>query len=154
MTDIVRVAGAQIDIGLADKAGNLRKVINCCREAAEKGARVVIFPELTLTGYNVDDHAEIPPLAEPVPGPATAEIQKICKNLDILVLFGLIEHNGEESAFYNSAVLIDPVGVAGVYRKIHLPYLGGDRFLTPGSFATTAVFPSAHGFWRCKAPTW
>ena len=73
MTDIVRVAGAQIDIGLADKAGNLHKTLNCCRKAAEKGARVVIFPELTLTGYNVDDHAEIPPLAESVPGPATTE---------------------------------------------------------------------------------
>jgi predicted amidohydrolase len=131
MTDIVRVAGAQIDIGLADKAGNLHKALNCCREAAEKDARVVIFPELTLTGYNIDDTAEIPPLAESVPGPATNEIQKICQDLDILVLFGLIEHAGSE--FYNSAVLIDPGGVAGNYRKIHLPYLGGDRFLTPGN---------------------
>jgi predicted amidohydrolase len=132
MTDIVRVAGAQIDIKLADKAGNLRKALDCCREAAEKGARIIIFPELTLTGYNVDDHAEIPPLAESVPGPATAEIQKICRDLDILVLFGLIEQGGNGSEFFNSAALIDRGGVAGIYRKIHLPYLGGDRFLTPG----------------------
>ena len=84
MTDIVKVAGAQIDIGLGDKAGNLRKALNCSREAAEKGARVVIFPELTLTGYNLDDHSEIPPLAESVPGPATTEIQQICQNLPAL----------------------------------------------------------------------
>jgi predicted amidohydrolase len=133
MTDIVRVAGAQIDIGLGDKAGNLRKALNCCREAAEKGARIVIFPELTLTGYNVDDHAEIAPLAEPVPGPATIEIRKICQDLDILVLFGLIEHDGDGAEFYNSVALVDRAGVVGIYRKIHLPYLGGDRFLTPGN---------------------
>ena len=78
MTEIVRVAGAQIDIRLADKAGNLHKALICCREAAEKGAHVVIFPELTLTGYNIDDTDEIPPLAESVPGPATNEIQKMC----------------------------------------------------------------------------
>lgn len=131
MTEIVRVAGAQIDIRLADKAGNLHKALICCREAAEKGARVVIFPELTLTGYNIHDTDKIPPLAESVPGPATNEIQKICQDLDILVLFGLIEHAG--SKFYNSTVLIDPGGVAGNYRKIHLPYLGADRFLTPGN---------------------
>jgi len=35
MTDIVRVAGAQIDIRIADKAGNLPKALICCREAAE-----------------------------------------------------------------------------------------------------------------------
>jgi NAD+ synthase (glutamine-hydrolysing) len=73
MTDIVRVAGVQIDIKLADKAGNLHKTLNCCREAAEKGARIIIFPELTLTGYNVDDHAEIPPLAESAPGPVSKD---------------------------------------------------------------------------------
>jgi len=133
MTDIVRVAGAQIDIKLGDKAGNLRKMTNCCRKAAEKGAHIIIFPELTLTGYNIDDPSEIPPLAEPVPGPATNEIQKICQDLDILVLFGLIERNGKGSEFFNSVVLIDSTGVAGVYRKIHLPYLGCDRFLTPGN---------------------
>ena len=142
MTDIVKVAGAQIDIKLADKAANLRKAINCCREAAEKGVRIIIFPELTLTGYNVDDHAEIPPLAEPIPGPATTEIQKLCRNLDILVLFGLIENAGSE--FYNSAALIDSAGVAGIYRKIHLPYLGGDRFLTPGNRPFT-VFETRYG---------
>ena len=112
MTDIVKVAGAQIDIKLADKNGNMHKALNCCREAAEKGARIVIFPELTLTGYNVDDHAEIPPLAESVPGPATTEIQKICQELDILVLFGLIEQDGNGAEFYNSVTLIDRDGVA------------------------------------------
>lgn len=56
------MAGAQIDIGLADKNGNLRKFLNCCREADEKGARIVRFPELTLIGYNGDSHTEIQPI--------------------------------------------------------------------------------------------
>jgi predicted amidohydrolase len=133
MTDIVKVAGAQIDIGLADKDGNLDKALASCREAAGNGARIVIFPELALSGYNVDDPAEIPPLAETVPGPATTEIQKVCRDLEILVLFGLIEQDEGGARFYNSAALIDPAGVAGIYRKIHLPYLGADRFLTPGN---------------------
>ena len=41
MADIVRVAGAQVDIRLGDKAGNLRKALNCCREAAGKGALTI-----------------------------------------------------------------------------------------------------------------
>ena len=133
MTNIVKVAGAQIDIELAERDANLDKALTCCREAADRGARVVIFPELTLTGYNVDDPAEIPPLAETIPGPATNEIRQVCRDLDLLVLFGMIEQDGDGPEFYNSAVLVDPDGVAGIYRKIHLPFLGADRFLSPGN---------------------
>ncbi len=43
---------------------------------------------------------------------------------------GMLERSGTD--LFNSCVLIGPQGLAGVYRKIHLPFLGVDRFTTPG----------------------
>jgi predicted amidohydrolase len=44
---------------------------------------------------------------------------------------GLLEKEGED--YYNASVLLGPEGLVGKYRKLHLPYLGVDRFLRPGN---------------------
>ena len=69
-------------------------------------------------------------MSEPIPGPSTDRLHKICKDTDILVLIGLVENAGD--TLYNSAVLIGVEGVIGHYRKIHLPCLGLDRFVADG----------------------
>ncbi|MCA9016304.1 MAG: carbon-nitrogen hydrolase family protein, partial [Planctomycetaceae bacterium] len=66
-----------------------------------------------------------------IPGPSTNRLQQICRDLKHSVVVGMLEH--AEQGVYNAAVLITPHGVLGSYRKIHLPYLGVDRFATPGN---------------------
>ena len=56
--------------------------------------------------------------AEPIGGPATEKVVKLAKDKNIDILFGMPELNG--SLAHNSAVLIEPDGVLGVYRKLHL----------------------------------
>lgn len=56
MTEI-RFALAQIDTCVGDLAGNAAKVLDYARRAADGGARVVVFPEMTLTGYPIEDLA-------------------------------------------------------------------------------------------------
>ena len=68
--------------------------------------------------------------AESVPGPTTDRIASICKELNTFVVCGMLEKSG--SQLFNTAVLIGPDGLIGSYRKVHLPYLGVDRFTTPG----------------------
>jgi len=81
-------------------------------------------------GYCYSDRQEAVSVSEPIPGPSTEHLRKICKQLDILVLVGLVEKQGEKC--YNSAVLIGSEGIIGTYRKIHLPFLGLDRFVNRG----------------------
>jgi len=100
------------------------------RSAAERDARLVMFPECALTGYAYNSLAEAVPFAEPVEGPSSQQIAEACRETGAYAVVGFIEADGGK--FYNAAMLVGPDGVVGSYRKVHLPFIGIDRFLTPG----------------------
>ena len=126
-----KIAAVQMDCKLGEVAANLAAVRAKLREASAQGARLVIFPECALTGYCFESKAEAWPHAEPVPGPSTRALAADCAELNTSVALGMLEKAGE--AMSNSCVLIGPSGIAATYRKIHLPFLGVDRFTTPGN---------------------
>jgi predicted amidohydrolase len=53
------------------------------------------------------------------------------------VVVGLLEADGDH--VYNTAALVGPVGYLGKYRKLHLPFLGVDRFVTPGDMPLEVI---------------
>ncbi len=126
----LRVAAVQVDPQIGSKAENLAMVESKTREAAARGATLVVFPECALTGYGFGSRSEALPLAEPVPGPSTDALARICRELNVFVVVGMLELDGEK--MFNAATLVGPDGVVGTYRKIHLPFLGVDRFVDPG----------------------
>ncbi len=130
MSNPVHLAAVQMDVVFADKAANIKHILEKMEETAAAGASIIVFPECAITGYCYKSLEEAKPQAEPVPGPATAEIAGACKRLGVHVVVGMLESDGDK--IYNCCVLIGPEGVAGSYRKIHLPDLGVDKFVTPG----------------------
>ena len=125
-----KIAGVQMDSTLGDKLGNLRTIQAKLDEAAKAGARLIVFPELALTGYNHVSRDAAAELAETVPGPSTEAIAKHCALHDVWAVVGMIEKKDDK--LYNVAVTIGPKGVANCFRKIHMPCMGCDRFLDPG----------------------
>ncbi|MCS7166999.1 MAG: carbon-nitrogen hydrolase family protein [Gemmatales bacterium] len=125
-----KLAAVQMNVHFADKLRNLQRMRQALREAASQGAHLVIFPECCLTGYVFDDKSAALALAEPIPGPSTVELSLICREHEVFVIYGLLERDHER--LYNSCVLVGPEGVVASYRKVHLPYIGVDRFATPG----------------------
>ena len=121
-----------MDCRLGAKAANLAVIRERLRTAHAHGARLVIFPECALTGYCFTSKEEAWPHAETVPGPATELLARDCRELGVWTVVGLLEARPSDGALFNAAVLVGPAGVAAVYRKIHLPFLGVDRFTTPG----------------------
>jgi predicted amidohydrolase len=124
------IACVQMDVAIGDVEANRRKVVERMRTAAESGAELVIFPEAALTGYCFDSLEEAAPFAEPIDGPSSEAIAEACRETGAHAVAGFIEKDG--SSFYNAAMLVGPDGVIGNYHKVHLPFLGVDRFLTPG----------------------
>jgi 5-aminopentanamidase len=148
-----KIAAVQMDCAFADKAKNLETIRARLREAAGNGAKLVIFPECALPGYCFESKDEARPHAEAIPGLSTLLLADDCKKLNVHAVVGLLESlpspsgrgaspflpspsgrgaGGEGGLLYNSCTLIGPEGIVATYRKIHLPFLGVDRFTTPG----------------------
>jgi predicted amidohydrolase len=126
----MQVAVAQIEPKLGETERNLATCVTRMEEAAAAGAQLLVLPECAIPGYMFGSGEEALPYAEEIPGPSTKALERECARLDLYVVCGLLERDGD--ALRNAAVLIGPAGLIGVYRKTHLPFLGVDRFVVPG----------------------
>ena len=124
------IACAQIDCVLGDPKTNRTKIISSIRAAAERDAKLILFPECALTGYSFDSLEEAIPFAEPLNGPSAQAIAEVCYETSVYAAVGFIETDGNK--FHNAAMLVGPEGLVGGYRKVHMPFIGIDRFVTPG----------------------
>src|SRR5438270_8305964 len=113
----MRIAVAQISCSLGDPEANLLKVRDFSRRAKdEAGADLIVFPEMTDTGYSmpvIREHASDWTNGF-VPG-----VREIAKRISIAIVSGVSERDG--SSIYNSQVFVDSQGnIAAKYRKTHL----------------------------------
>ncbi|MCB9936734.1 MAG: carbon-nitrogen hydrolase family protein [Planctomycetaceae bacterium] len=130
MPDLYRIAAAQMDVQIGQVESNLAAMIERLEVAAATGARLTIFPECSLSGYCFDSREEALPFAESIPGPSCERLAAACSRLGTFAIMGLLE--AADNKLFNACVLIGPRGIIGSYRKIHLPFLGIDRFTDPG----------------------
>lgn len=126
-----RIACAQIDIEIANVEANRRKIVERIRQAADQSAELLIFPECAVTGYCFDSLDEAAPHAERLDGPSTQAFASACRETGLYAIVGFIEKDGSD--YFNAAMVVGPDGPLGTYRKVHLPFLGVDRFLKPGN---------------------
>jgi predicted amidohydrolase len=126
----MRIAGVQMDVTIGDVERNLNAIVERIKETRLAGAELTIFPECVVTGYCFDSLEEARPVTQTIPGPATDRVSAACAEFGGYAIFGMLEADG--SRVFNAAVLAGPGGVIGSYRKVHLPFLGIDRFTTYG----------------------
>lgn len=115
------VAVVQLRPEPADPAGNRTRSVEWIDRAADAGADIVILPELCCTGYAdlLRDPGRVRDVAEAIPGgPSVEAWTRACERCGIHVVAGLVERTPR--GLYNSAVVVGPAGVVGVYRKAHL----------------------------------
>lgn len=131
MLDNVRVAAVAVDTQPGALAGNLAKIDWWAKEAAAAGAQLVLFQELSLSGF-IPNHStgnhdawlrealQIGrKLAEPLDGRAVGELSKIAGKHNLLIAAGMLEDAG--NVLYNTHVLVDGSGLLGYWRKMHVP---------------------------------
>lgn len=100
--------------------GEVKKNIASAIEImSSKNADLYVLPELFNTGYNFTDKQEVERLAEPQDGATCRELLKFAKTGSCYIAYGFAE---KSDRYHNSALLIGPEGIIGLYRKIHLFY--------------------------------
>ena len=108
-------------VQMPSKSGNVQSNLDVIeafsKQAADRGASLVIAPELATTGYLLDER--IAELAETIPGDTSARLCDIARENSVYLGCGMIER--DEGKFFNSTVLCGPDGeLLAAYRKLHL----------------------------------
>jgi predicted amidohydrolase len=127
----MQISGIQTDVVFGNKQANLQTLQQFVAAESAQGSELVIFPECFTTGYCYESLEEAMTVAEPVTAETTEFVTQVCKDNGCHVVFGMLERDGDD--IFNAALLVGPDGLVGSYRKVHLPYLGIDRFATLGN---------------------
>jgi NAD+ synthase (glutamine-hydrolysing) len=117
-TDLLRVALAQINPTVGDLRGNARKVSDYIARARDEGAGLVVFPELTLSGYPPEDLL----LKTSFLDAAQTELRELASQTQGIV--AVVGYPEQADDVYNTAAVIADGDVVATYRKMYLPNYG------------------------------
>jgi NAD+ synthase (glutamine-hydrolysing) len=122
----VRVAMAQINPTVGDLSGNSAKILDLAKRARQAGAQIVLFPELALTGYPIEDLA----LSRDFLNASEQALKDLAKASDkaglgqmtlVVGYPGFAENPSSWAIGANKAALISDGQISGHYAKHHLP---------------------------------
>ncbi len=128
----------QSQVTFADVPANFRRAADWSHQAIAKSVDLVVLPECLLSGYGYESREEALQQSLTADDPAWESLLSICRASGQLhVVIGFLEREGigSETKLYNASALLGPAGLIGVYRKVHLPHLGVDRFVDRGNRA-------------------
>ena len=137
---MTRIACAQFAPTIGDLVANAHLIDRQIRAAVAAGADVIVLPELATSGYMFNDAEEAEAVALSADSQSFANWAVAAGNS--IVIGGFCEL-GDDGKLYNSAVMVDAVGILAHYRKTHL----WDReklIFTPGD-ALPSVVKTRHG---------
>jgi predicted amidohydrolase len=118
---ITKVALAQVTCKAGDKATNFKKAEDIVKNARNNGAKLVVFPELFLSGFALSDMSEVFNLAETIPGPLSNSLVNMARKYDVYMVIGMpVESPRMPGIVRNGAVFVGPNGVIGTYFKTHV----------------------------------
>jgi 5-aminopentanamidase len=132
------VAVAQLALAVGELDANRAAARAAVVGAAHAGARLVVLPELSDSGYVFADASEARSLASPAAASATLrEWRSLAASHQLAVAGGFCEL-GPDGKLYNSAAIVDPSGTRAVYRKAHL-WDAEKNIFTPGDSGPPVV---------------
>ena len=116
----MKIALAQISPKLGDLEQNFQIHIDYIQKAKKKNVDLLIFPELSLTGYTLKDMVE-EIAVDPRTDPLFKKLIGLCREISFVV--GFVEEK-EKGLFYNSAAFFSKGKIIHIHRKIYLPTYG------------------------------
>ena len=139
---LVTVACLQFEPVVGQKEHNIALGLKHIEAAAAQGAKLIVLPELSNSGYMFATREEAFAQSEPVPGgPTCAAWVEAAQRLGVTLVAGIAERDGD--VLYNAAAVIGPAGHIGTFRKVHL-WNAENLFFEPGNLGFP-VFKTPHG---------
>jgi predicted amidohydrolase len=155
----LKIALAQFNTKLGDVQANLEKHLALIAEAREQGADVLLFPELSLTGYALQDLAVATAIRPHEEDPVFRKLLDESQDIDLMVGF---VHEDRRHRFYIASAYLSEGKVLHIHNKVYLPTYGmfdEGRFFAWGDSAR--AFNTRYGrvgmlicedFWHASLP--
>ncbi|MAY71003.1 nitrilase-related carbon-nitrogen hydrolase [Halomonas litopenaei] len=118
--DQLQVACAQINARLGDVEANLAHHLDVIHDARRRGVELLVFPELSLTGYGLGPR--VLEVAMPSEDPRLVQLAKAAAGMQVIV--GFVEE-ASPGEIYNALAILQDGRIAAVHRKLNLPTYGG-----------------------------
>ncbi len=113
-----RVAACTADVNIADPRRNAVSILAMARRCAEQGVAVAVFPEMSMTGYAIDDLLGQDALLRAVHDGLDLLIRGSAELLPVIIVGAPLR---QQNRLFNTAVVIHRGAVLGVVPKLHLP---------------------------------
>lgn len=113
----IRIASVIFNSVAGHSRWNLDRMTPWVKAAKTKGAGIVCFPEMNMTGYSISK--DIGKAAETAPGPMTRHLSRLARDENIVILAGMAEIDASNRIFASHFVF-QTDGSWGVYRKLHI----------------------------------
>lgn len=126
---MLRIAVCQLPLDIDAVKGNITLANAAIQDASARGAKLVVLPELTNSGYVFRTLVELEERATTLDGSIIKEWISIAEELDLVLVAGLAIK--DKGSLFNCSVIIDSTGLRGWYKKVHL-WNDEVDFFTPG----------------------
>jgi predicted amidohydrolase len=155
----LKIALAQINTRLGDIQANLEKHLALAQEARQAGMDLLVFPELSLTGYVLQDIVPSVSCRAEADDPVFHQLLEASRAIDLMV--GFVDENSRH-LFYIASAYLSQGAVVHVHHKVYLPTYGlfdEGRFFAPGN--SVRAFDTRFGrfgmlicedFWHASPP--
>jgi predicted amidohydrolase len=149
----MKAAAVQFAPALKDKEGNLRRIAGLVAQAVQRGAKIVVLPELCTTGYTLMSAVEAAAEAEVVgSGERTVTVMlRLAAHYNVVIVWGMVEQDLGTKTLHNTQVLVSPHDGFVSYRKINL--WGNDFLWAKAGRGSPPVLRTSFGRSLSQAPS-
>ncbi|MDR1870649.1 MAG: carbon-nitrogen hydrolase family protein [Deltaproteobacteria bacterium] len=138
----LKIALLHLSVEYGQPERNLANLLDMAKEAIAKGAKLLVTPEMSLSGYCYENRESIKPHAQTESGPAVTAFRALAKEYGVYVALALAELNEPLGMLHNAAFFLDDKGrILGRSRKINAE----SRWACPGEPIQVNIWPSPWG---------
>ncbi len=142
MDERLLIGIVHLDVRHGAVAENRARLLRYTQKAAAEGARIIVAPELALSGYSFESISEVAPFTEELAGETVKALSRISRRFGVYLCTGLAEHDKKTGLFYNSAVVLGP---DGRIRAHHRKHVAERRWSCPGQPSSSSIFETPWG---------
>lgn len=142
MTEQLLIGILHLDVRHGAPGENRASLLAHAEEAAAMGAKIIMAPELALSGYSFESREEIAPYAEELTGETMTALSRLARRYRVYVSTGIAEYDGKTGILYNSSVVLGPEGTMVAHHRKHV---AERRWSCPGQPSVTSFFDTPWG---------